>query len=207
MLSTQSESAGAEPARAWPADRVERWPLDRLIPYANNPRSHSEADLDKIAAAIRKWGWTMPVLADEAGGVISGHARIGAAAKLGLTSIPVIVARGWSEEEKRAYRIADNQLAARASWDMEQLGNELRELQFTGFDPLCDWLRGGRTRNSPGRVGIERSDGSGQRPESAGSTDYPARRCVVVGTASGGVRRQHQRGGCRASAGCFRASS
>jgi DNA modification methylase len=134
MLSTQSAPAGAEPARAWPADRVERWPLERLIPYANNPRSHSAADLDKIADAILKWGWTMPVLADEAGGVISGDARIGAAAKLGLTSIPVIVARGWSEEEKRAYRIADNQLAARASWDMEQLGNELRELQFTGFD-------------------------------------------------------------------------
>ena len=70
------------------ADRVERWPLERLIPYANNPRSHSEADLDKIAAAIRKWGWTMPVLADEAGGLISGHARVGAAAKLGLDIDP-----------------------------------------------------------------------------------------------------------------------
>jgi DNA modification methylase len=134
MLSTQSAPAGAEPARAWPADRVERWPLERLIPYANNPRSHSAADLDKIADAILKWGWTMPVLADEAGGVISGDARIGAAAKLGLTSIPVIVARGWSEEEKRAYRIADNQLAARASCDPEQLSHELRELQLTGFD-------------------------------------------------------------------------
>src|SRR3954452_9724993 len=101
----------------------------------------------------------MPVLADEAGGVISGDARIGAAAKLGLTSIPVIVARGWSEEEKRAYRIADNQLAARASWDMEQLGNELRELQFTGFD-LGLIGSDPPARNSSRRVGIERSDGS-----------------------------------------------
>src|SRR6185437_7747000 len=99
-----------------------------------NPRSHSEADLDKIAASIRKWGWTMPVLADEKGGLICGHARVAAAGKLGLAAIPVIVARGWSEEEKRAYRVADNQLAARASWDLEQLGNELRELQFGGFD-------------------------------------------------------------------------
>jgi DNA modification methylase len=134
MPSTQSGSDVAEPARAWPADRVERWPLERLRPYANNPRLHNAADLDKIAAAIRKWGWTMPVLADEEGGLICGHARVGAAARLGLKSVPVITARGWNEEEKRAYRVADNQLAARASWDPEQLGNELRELQFSGFD-------------------------------------------------------------------------
>jgi ParB-like chromosome segregation protein Spo0J len=101
------ESHAVDAMRPSPADRIERWPLERLVPYANNPRSHSEADLDKIAASILKWGWTMPVLADEEGGLISRHARIGAAAKLGLTSIPVIVARGWSEEEKRAYRIAD----------------------------------------------------------------------------------------------------
>jgi ParB-like chromosome segregation protein Spo0J len=73
---------------------VERWPIERLIPYANNARLHSAADLDKIAASIRKWGWTMPVLADEDGLLIAGHARVGAAEKLGLTTIPVIVARG-----------------------------------------------------------------------------------------------------------------
>jgi DNA modification methylase len=105
-----------------------------LTPYANNSRLHSEADLDKIGAAILNWGWTMPVLADEEGVLLAGHARVGAAAKLGLKSIPVIVARGWSEEEKRAYRLADNQLAARASWDPEQLSKELRELEFAGFD-------------------------------------------------------------------------
>jgi ParB-like chromosome segregation protein Spo0J len=78
---------------------VERWPVERLTPYANNARLHSAADIDKIAASIRRWGWTMPVLADEDGVLIAGHARVGAAAKLGLTTIPVIVARGWSEEE------------------------------------------------------------------------------------------------------------
>jgi ParB-like chromosome segregation protein Spo0J len=72
-----------------------------LIPYANNARLHSAADLDKIAASIRKWGWTMPVLADEEGAVIAGHARIRAAAKLGLTFITVIVVRGRSEDESR----------------------------------------------------------------------------------------------------------
>ena len=116
MLLTQSEFAGARSTRPWPADRVERWPIERLVPYANSSRLHSEADLDKISAAILKWGWTMPVLVDEEGMLLAGEARVNAAAKLGLNSIPVIVARGWSEEEKRAYRLADNQLAARASW-------------------------------------------------------------------------------------------
>ena len=76
----------------------------------------------------------MPPLVDEEGVLIAGHGRVGAAAKLQLNSIPVIVARGWSEEERRAYRLADNQLAARASWDPEQLRDELRELEFAGFD-------------------------------------------------------------------------
>src|ERR1700687_4019135 len=134
MTPTQSELAEASSARLWPADRVEHWPIERLLPYANNARLHSEADLDKLAAAIRKCGWTVPVLVDEEGNLLAGHGRAAAAPRVGVTSIPVIVARGWSEEEKRAYRLADNQLAARASWDFEQLRNELQELGFTGFD-------------------------------------------------------------------------
>ena len=172
----------------WPADRVERWPLERLIPYANNPRLHSEADLDKIAAAIRKWGWTMPVLVDEEGGLICRRMRgSGRRQSWGSKSIPVIVARGWSEEEKRAYRLADNQLAARASWDLEQLGNELRELAVCRFRSRSDRLRAGPARNHPGRVGIERSDGSRQRPGSAGAARHPARRCMAVGRRIGWV--------------------
>jgi ParB-like nuclease domain len=131
-MSLTSESAGA--MRPWPADQVERWPIERLIPYANNARLHSETDLDKIAAAIRRWGWTMPVLVDEQGVLIVGHGRVRAAPKAGVTSIPVIVARGWSEEEKRAYRLADNQLAARASWEPDLLRYELQELGFADFD-------------------------------------------------------------------------
>jgi DNA modification methylase len=133
-LSTQSKLADANRPRPWPAERIELWPIERLIPYANNARRHSEADLDKLAASIRKWGWTTPVLVDEEGNLLAGHGRIAAAPRAGVTSIPVIVARGWSEEEKRAYRLADNQLAARASWDFEQLRNELQELGFAGFD-------------------------------------------------------------------------
>src|SRR3984893_1309854 len=134
MTPTQSELADASPTRPWPADRLERWPIERLIPYANNARLHSEADLDKLAAAIRKWGWTTPVLVDEEGNLLAGHGRIAAAPRAGVTSIPVIVARGWSEEEKRAYRLADNQLAARASWDLDLLRSELQELGSANFD-------------------------------------------------------------------------
>jgi len=134
MLSAQSDPAVARRSRPWPADQVERWPIKRLIPYANNPRRHSEADIDKIAASIREWGWTMPVLVDEQGNLIAGEGRVRAAAKLGLTSTPVIVARGWSEEEKSAYRLADNQLPARASWDPDLLRIELQDLGFANFD-------------------------------------------------------------------------
>src|ERR1700736_5802990 len=127
-------ATGPSPTPSWPADRVERWPIERLIPYANNPRLHSEADLDKIAASIDEWGWTNPVFVDEQGVLIAGHGRAAAAARLGLKSIPVIVARGWSEDQKQAYRLADNELAARGSWDPDLLRSELRDLEFSGFD-------------------------------------------------------------------------
>ena len=76
MLSIEAEAVEASPTRSWPADHVERWPINRLIPYADNPRCHSEADLDKIAAGILKWGWTMPVLVDEEARLIAGETRL-----------------------------------------------------------------------------------------------------------------------------------
>ena len=94
MSSIQSEPVNASSARPWPADRSERWPIERLIFYANHARLHCEADLDKIAAAIRNWGWTMPPLVDENGVLIVGHERVGAAAKLGLAEVPVMITRG-----------------------------------------------------------------------------------------------------------------
>jgi DNA modification methylase len=134
MTPAQSDLAEASPARSWPADRIEYWAIKRLIPYTNNARVHSEADINKMCAAIIKWGWTMPVLVDEQGNLLAGHLRVAAAPRAGLSSIPVVVARGWTDEEKRAYRLADNQLAARASWNFEQLRDELKELGFAGFD-------------------------------------------------------------------------
>ncbi|MEQ9811517.1 MAG: site-specific DNA-methyltransferase [Azospirillaceae bacterium] len=125
----------------WPADRVERRSLESLIPYARNSRSHSEAQIAQVAASMREWGWTNPVLVDEQGTIIAGHARVAAARLLGLTEAPVMVARGWSEAQKSAYVIADNKLALNASWDDALLASELQTLQqadfalgLTGFD-------------------------------------------------------------------------
>jgi hypothetical protein len=84
--------------RPWPADKVERWSIDRLIPYAKNARTHTDAQVAAIAASIKEWGWTTPALVGEDGGLIAGHARILAARQLGIAEIPVMVAAGWSED-------------------------------------------------------------------------------------------------------------
>lgn len=113
----------------WPADKVERWPLDRLTPYDRNARMHSEAQVAQLASSIQEWGWTMPVLVDEAGGIIAGHGRVLAARSLGLAEVPVIIARGWTDEEKRAYSLADNKIALNAGWDPDMLLVELDDLK------------------------------------------------------------------------------
>jgi hypothetical protein len=118
----------------WPADHVERWSIERLVPYARNARTHSDAQVAQLAASIREWGWTVPVLVDEAGMLIAGHGRILAARKLGLAEAPVMVARGWSEAQKRAYVLADNKLAMNAGWDQSMLAVELADLRDMAFD-------------------------------------------------------------------------
>jgi glutathione S-transferase len=94
---------GSENQRPWPADKVERWAIDRLIPYAKNARTHTDAQIAAIAASVKEWGWTTPVLVGEDGGLIAGHARILAARQLGIAEIPVMAAAGWSEAQERAY--------------------------------------------------------------------------------------------------------
>jgi DNA modification methylase len=105
-----------------------------LIPYARNARTHSEAQVAQIAASIREWGWTNPVLIDEAGGIIAGHGRVMAARKLKIEEVPCIVATGWTDAQKRAYVLADNQLAVNAGWDMDLLKVEIGELKTEGFE-------------------------------------------------------------------------
>jgi hypothetical protein len=118
----------------WPADHVERWALQWLVPFARNARTHSPAQVDQIAASMREWGWTNPVLVDEAGTIIAGHGRVDAARKLGLAEALVMVATGWSEAKKRAYVIVDNKLALNAGWDEGLLAAELSDLKDLAFD-------------------------------------------------------------------------
>lgn len=117
----------------WPADKVERRPIASLIPYARNARTHSDAQVAQLAASMKEWGWTNPVLVDDAGMIIAGHGRVMAARQLGLAEVPVMVAAGWSDAQKRAYVLADNQLAANAGWDNDLLKIELQELDGEGF--------------------------------------------------------------------------
>lgn len=129
-----TKTPNAQKRNEWPADNVERRSVVSLVPYAKNARTHSPAQIDQIAASIREWGWTVPVLVDEQGTIIAGHGRILAAQKLGIADVPVMVANGWSETQKRAYILADNKLALNAGWDDALLGLELAELDGLGFD-------------------------------------------------------------------------
>jgi ParB-like chromosome segregation protein Spo0J len=125
---------------AWPADAVERRAVENLVPYARNARTHSERQVEQLAASIQEWGWTTPVLVAEDGTIIAGHGRVLAAQSLGIGEVPVMIARGWTEAQKRAYVLADNQLATIAGWDEDLLRFELQDLAgefdmaLLGFD-------------------------------------------------------------------------
>lgn len=108
--------------------------IDALIPYARNSRTHSDAQVAQIAASIKEFGFTNPVLIDEDGGIIAGHGRTLAARKLGLSEVPCLRLSYLSEAQKKAYVIADNKLALNAGWDDEMLKVELSELKDLDFD-------------------------------------------------------------------------
>lgn len=109
-------------------------PIESLIPYARNSRTHSDAQVAQIAASIKEFGWTNPVLIDGDGGIIAGHGRVMAGRKLGITEAPCIVLDNLTEAQRRAYVIADNKLALNAGWDIELLKVELGDLQALDFD-------------------------------------------------------------------------
>jgi DNA modification methylase len=122
-------------------ETVEHWPLDRVIPYARNARTHSDDQVAQIAASIVEFGWLNPVLVDDAGNVIAGHGRLLAARKLGLETVPIIRASHLTPAQVRAYRLADNRLAELSGWDEELLAAELEALRdedvaltLLGFD-------------------------------------------------------------------------
>ena len=123
------------------ARHIQLWPLDRLIPYARNARTHSDAQVAQIAASIREFGFNSPILVDSDAGIIAGHARLLAARKLQLAEVPVVVLNHLNENQKRAYILVDNRLAENAGWDDELLRLEVATLRdeqinldLLGFD-------------------------------------------------------------------------
>ena len=116
------------------AKRIEMWPLDRLRPYEKNARTHSPEQVAQIAASIQEFGFTNPILVDGADGILAGHGRLAAAKDMGLAEVPVIVLDHLSAAQRRAYILADNQLALNAGWDMELLQQEIAGLNLADFD-------------------------------------------------------------------------
>lgn len=119
---------------AAPEFRDEEREVADLVPAAHNSRHHSEEQVVRMMRSIEEFGWTHRVLIDEADGIIAGHRRVLAASRLALVRIPVRVAIGWTEEQKRAYLIADNRLAEGSSWDESMLAQELADLVDSEFD-------------------------------------------------------------------------
>src|SRR4051794_24790360 len=117
------------------AAHIQLWPVDRLIPYARNARTHSDEQIAQVAASIAEFGFTNPILVDSQAGIIAGHCRLLAARKLCLEHVPVVVLDHLTETQKRAYILADNQLALKAGWDENVLANELASLVEDGVDP------------------------------------------------------------------------
>ena len=108
--------------------------VEALIPYARNSRTHSDAQVAQIAASVREFGWTNPILIDGENGIIAGHGRVLAARKLGMEDVPCIELAGLTDAQRRAYIIADNKLALNGGWDDELLALELGELHAADFD-------------------------------------------------------------------------
>jgi len=116
------------------AKRIEMWPLERLRPYERNARTHSAGQIRQIVASIKEFGFTNPLLVDGADGILAGHGRLAAAKEMGLAEVPVIVLDHLSTDQRRAYVLADNQLALNAGWDMELLQMEVAALDVVDFD-------------------------------------------------------------------------
>src|SRR5262245_32014137 len=106
--------------------RLEFWPLDRLIPYGKNARTHSDVQVAEIAGSIRAFGFSNPILVGDGGDIIAGHGRLAAARLLGLAEVPVILLTGLTEVQRRQLVLADNRIALNAGWDLKMLQLELK---------------------------------------------------------------------------------
>ena len=149
-------------------------PIESLIPYARNSRTHSDAQVAQIAASIKEFGWTNPVLIDAEGGIIAGHGRIMAGRKLGIKEAPCIVLDGLTEAQRRAYVIADNKLALNAGWDIDLLKIELSDLKALDFDLSL-------TGFDPGELGNLLADKTEGLTDEDAVPETPARAVTVLG--------------------------
>lgn len=114
-------------------EKIEQWEIDRLIPYARNPRKNDHA-VDRIASAIREFGFKVPIIARSNGDVVDGHLRLKAAQKLGMEAVPVLLADDLNDAQIKAFRLSVNKMAELAEWDDELLHLELDELRDIDFD-------------------------------------------------------------------------
>lgn len=116
------------------ASQIELWPLERLKPFERNARTHSDEQVHQIVRSIEQFGFLNPILVDSDDGILAGHGRLMAAKRLQLAQVPVVVLDHLSEAQRRAFILADNQIASNAGWDMELLRGELLDLRVEGFD-------------------------------------------------------------------------
>jgi DNA modification methylase len=128
------ERAGSQSPTTSDALQVELWPIDRLLPYAANARTHPDEQVAQIAGSIAEFGFNVPCLVDDRGVLIAGHGRIVAAKRLGLQQVPVIRLGHLTDAQARAFRLADNRIALNAGWDDEVLSAELERLKEDGVD-------------------------------------------------------------------------
>jgi len=133
LAPTEKPTTGRLDAARWPASKIEMWPVADLSPYVKNARTHPQEQVDQIAASMERFGFTMPMLVAESGTIIAGHGRLMAALQLGMDEVPVMIARGWSDEDRRLYTLADNRLAETSEWDPEMLQVEWAELRELGL--------------------------------------------------------------------------
>lgn len=118
----------------WAAKEIVMISETDLVPFERNPRLHNEAQIEAIKKSIIEWGWTAPVVVDEENMVIAGHGRLLAAQELEITEIPCIVAKGWTDQQKQAYVIADNKIYEKGGWDYGAVFNQMKELAAQNFD-------------------------------------------------------------------------
>ncbi|WP_039565916.1 ParB/Srx family N-terminal domain-containing protein, partial [Ralstonia solanacearum] len=160
---------------------VEYRKVQALIPYARNPRTHSDEQVARIAASIVEYGWTNPVLVDGENGVIAGHGRLAAARHLGMEDVPVIELAHLSPTQKRALILADNRIALDAGWDDEMLALEFAELADAGYDLALTGFNDAEIDALLADDLGEAEDGEGQGdPEPDAANDVPEASAVPV---------------------------